>query len=204
LPVRRASANEKRSALLVFSGRGLSPTLPTGSRTRWESEVNKLMSTVHTVEMTMADGRVVSIETGKLAKQASGAVVVRSGDTVILATATMGGVRGGIDFFPLTCDYEERKYAVGKIPGGFVKRGGRPSEKAVLTSRLIDRPLRPLFEKGMRNDVQVIAMPLSADMEARSARFASVTKTAPTCSTPSRTPLPPARSTWSWPPPATP
>ncbi|MFY7952376.1 MAG: polyribonucleotide nucleotidyltransferase, partial [Armatimonadaceae bacterium] len=77
----------------------------------------------------------------------------------------MGSVRGGIDFFPLTCDYEERKYAVGKIPGGFVKRGGRPSEKAVLTSRLIDRPLRPLFDKGMRNDVQVIAMPLSADMD---------------------------------------
>ena len=123
------------------------------------------MSTVYSVEMTLPGGRIVSIETGKLAKQASGSVVVRVGDTVLLATATMGGVRGGIDFFPLTCDYEERKYAVGKIPGGFVKRGGRPSEKAVLTSRLIDRPLRPLFDKGMRNDVQVIAMPLSADMD---------------------------------------
>ena len=73
--------------------------------------------------------------------------------------------RTGIDFFPLTCDYEERKYAVGKIPGGFVKRGGRPSEKAILTSRLIDRPLRPLFPDGMRNDVQVIAMPLSVDLD---------------------------------------
>ena len=134
-------------------------------RAQWESEVNNHMSTVHSVEMTLPGGRVVSIETGKLAKQASGAVVVKAGDTFLLATATMGSVRGGIDFFPLTCDYEERKYAVGKIPGGFVKRGGRPSEKAVLTSRLIDRPLRPLFDKGMRNDVQVIAMPLSADMD---------------------------------------
>jgi polyribonucleotide nucleotidyltransferase len=82
-----------------------------------------------------------------------------------MATATMSReTRPGIDFFPLTCDYEERKYAVGKIPGGFVKRGGKPSEKAVLTSRLIDRPLRPLFPDGMRNDVQVIAMPLSVDL----------------------------------------
>jgi polyribonucleotide nucleotidyltransferase len=88
-----------------------------------------------------------------------------SGDTVILATATMSHeARPGMDFFPLTCDYEERKYAVGKIPGGFVKRGGKPSEKAILTSRLIDRPLRPLFPDGMRNDVQVFAMPLSVDL----------------------------------------
>ena len=121
---------------------------------------------VQTVEMTMPGGQVVSIETGRFAKQASGAVVVRSGDTHILCTATMGAnPRPGLDFFPLTCDYEERKYAVGKIPGGFVKRGGRPGEKAILTSRLIDRPLRPLFNKGMRNEVQVIALPLSADMD---------------------------------------
>ncbi len=114
----------------------------------------------------MPGGQVVSIETGRFAKQASGAVVVRSGDTHILCTATMGAhPRPGLDFFPLTCDYEERKYAVGKIPGGFVKRGGRPGEKAILTSRLIDRPLRPLFNKGMRNEVQVIALPLSADMD---------------------------------------
>ncbi len=116
--------------------------------------------------MTLPGGRVVSIETGRLAKQANGAVLVRVGDTMILGTATMGAEpRAGLDFFPLTCDYEERKYAVGKIPGGFVKRGGRPSERAVLISRLIDRPLRPLFDKGMRNETQVIAMPLSADME---------------------------------------
>ena len=85
-------------------------------------------------------------------------------ETVILSTATMStSPRPGMDFFPLTCDYEERKYVVGKIPGGFVKRGGRPSEKAILTSRLIDRPLRPLFPDGMRNDVQVMSMPLSVD-----------------------------------------
>lgn len=109
-------------------------------------------------------GRTVAIETGKLAKQANGSVIVSCGDTVVLATATMSDLpREGTDFFPLTCDYEERKSAVGKIPGGFVKRGGRPSEKAVLTSRLIDRPLRPLFPAGMRNEVQVIAIPLSME-----------------------------------------
>ncbi|HLV79207.1 MAG TPA: polyribonucleotide nucleotidyltransferase, partial [Chthonomonadaceae bacterium] len=111
-------------------------------------------------------GRTLRLETGKVAKQASGAVWLSQGDTIVLATATMSSeARAGIDFFPLTCDYEERKYSVGKIPGGFVKRGGRPSEKAVLTSRLIDRPLRPLFPYGMRNDVQVIAMPLSVDLD---------------------------------------
>lgn len=109
-------------------------------------------------------GRTVAIETGKLAKQANGSVIVSCGDTVVLAAATMSDLpREGTDFFPLTCDYEERKSAVGKIPGGFVKRGGRPSEKAVLTSRLIDRPLRPLFPAGMRNEVQVIAIPLSME-----------------------------------------
>jgi polyribonucleotide nucleotidyltransferase len=121
---------------------------------------------VQTVEMTLPGGRVLSIETGRFAKQASGAVVVRVGDTMILSTATMSReVKSGIDFFPLTCDFEERKYAVGKIPGGFVKRGGRPGDKATLIARLMDRPLRPLFDKAMRNDVQVIAMPLSVDAE---------------------------------------
>ena len=115
------------------------------------------------VERELA-GRTLRLETGKVAKQAGGAIWLTQGDTVVMATATMSPeARTGIDFFPLTCDYEERKYTVGKIPGGFVKRGGRPSEKAVLTSRLIDRPLRPLFPDGMRNDVQVIAMPLSVD-----------------------------------------
>ncbi len=127
-------------------------------------------------------GRTFVLETGKLAKQANGAVTLTCGDTVVLATATMGALpRVGIGFFPLTCDYEERKSAVGKIPGGFVKRGGRPSEKAVLTSRLIDRPLRPLFPEGMRNEVQVIAIPLSmetdcpADMLALVAASAALT-----------------------------
>ncbi|MEN6521972.1 MAG: polyribonucleotide nucleotidyltransferase [Armatimonadota bacterium] len=111
-------------------------------------------------------GRTLAIETGKLAKQANGSVVVSYGDTVVFASATMSDQpKEGIGFFPLTCDYEERKSAVGKIPGGFVKRGGRPSEKAVLTSRLIDRPLRPLFPYGMRNDVQVIAIPYSMELD---------------------------------------
>ncbi|WP_395088557.1 polyribonucleotide nucleotidyltransferase [Armatimonas sp.] len=121
---------------------------------------------VQSVEFTLPDGRVVSIETGKLAKQANGSVVVKVGDTYVLCNATMSGEpKSGLDFFPLTCDFEERKYAVGKIPGGFVKRGGRPSEKAILTCRLIDRPLRPLFDKNMRNETQVIVMPLSVEME---------------------------------------
>ncbi|MDH7482717.1 MAG: polyribonucleotide nucleotidyltransferase [Armatimonadota bacterium] len=111
-------------------------------------------------------GSILSIETGDIARQASGSVLVKQGDSIVLGTATMSEEpREGVDFFPLVCDYEERKYAVGKIPGGFVKRGGRPSEKAVVTSRLIDRPLRPLFPEGMRNEVQIICMPLSYDPE---------------------------------------
>ncbi|MDO8683709.1 MAG: polyribonucleotide nucleotidyltransferase [Armatimonadota bacterium] len=113
---------------------------------------------------TELGGRALAIETGRVANQANGAVWVTMGDTVVLVTATMGEKpRENIDFFPLTCDYEERKYAVGKIPGGFVKRGGRPSEKAILTSRVIDRPIRPLFPQGLRNEVQVIATPLSME-----------------------------------------
>jgi polyribonucleotide nucleotidyltransferase len=112
------------------------------------------------------EGKTFNIESGRVANQAGGAVLLGVGDTVILATATMSAEpREGIDFMPLVCDYEERKYAVGKIAGGFVKRGGRPSEKAVLTSRLIDRPVRPLFPKGLRNDVQVIATPLAVDQD---------------------------------------
>lgn len=104
------------------------------------------------------------VETGKLAKQANGAVTVRYGDTVVLVTATASDQpREGIDFFPLTCDFEERLYAAGKIPGGFFKREGRPGERAILTARLMDRPIRPLFPRGFRNDVQVIATTLSAD-----------------------------------------
>jgi polyribonucleotide nucleotidyltransferase len=107
----------------------------------------------------------LTFETGKLAKQADGSVVVRSGDTMVLATA-MGRTeaREGADFFPLTVDVEERMYAAGKIPGGFFKREGRPTEKAILTARMIDRPIRPLWPKGFTNEVQVICTTLSADL----------------------------------------
>jgi len=101
----------------------------------------------HFVERDIA-GRRYKLETGKVGKQAGGSVWLQAGDTVVIANTTMSNtVKEGMDFFPLTCDYEERKYAVGKIPGGFMKRGGRPSEKSILTSRLIDRPLRPLFQR---------------------------------------------------------
>ncbi len=114
-------------------------------------------------EMTLA-GRPLIIETGKMAKQANASVLVRYGDTVVLVTAVMAQkAREGIDFFPLLVDYEERLYAVGKIPGGFIKREGRPSENAVLAARMIDRPLRPLFPEGFRNDVQVTTTVLSVD-----------------------------------------
>ncbi len=105
------------------------------------------------------------IETGKLALQANGSVVVRRGDSMVLVTATMDKPREGIDFFPLTVDFEERLYARGRIPGGFPRREGRPSTEAILTNRLTDRPLRPLFPKGFRNDVQIVATALSADQE---------------------------------------
>ncbi len=109
-------------------------------------------------------GRQLTLETGRMAKQAGGAVFVSYGDTMVLSAATMSDVpRNGVDFFPLSVDYEEKMYAVGKIPGGFIKREGRPSEKAVLSSRIIDRPLRPLFPKAMRNDVQVINTVMSVD-----------------------------------------
>ncbi len=106
----------------------------------------------------------ISFETGKLAKQADGAVVVRCGETMVLATAsgTRRRPREGADFFPLTIDVEERMYAAGKIPGGFFKREGRASERATLTARMIDRPIRPLWPKGFRNEVQVICTVLSA------------------------------------------
>lgn len=107
----------------------------------------------------------IIIETGKLAGQAGGAVTVQMGDSVIFCAATMGGVREGLDFFPLTVDYEERMYAGGRIPGSFFRREGRPTSEAVLTARMTDRPIRPLFPEGMRNEVQVILMSLSADTE---------------------------------------
>ncbi|MHB1576830.1 MAG: polyribonucleotide nucleotidyltransferase [Candidatus Dormibacteria bacterium] len=110
------------------------------------------------------DGAELSIETGWMAGFANGAVIVRQGDTVVLATATASrGPRPGIDFFPLTCDYEEKMYAVGRIPGAFFRREGRPGEAATLTSRMIDRPMRPLFPKDFRNDVQIVTTVLSTD-----------------------------------------
>src|SRR5450755_3407160 len=107
-------------------------------------------------------GQEISFETGKLAKQASGAVVVRAGDTMVLSTATRGNLRD-VDFLPLTVDVEERMYAAGKIPGSFFKREGRAGEKATLTARLIDRPIRPLFPKGWRYETQLVALPMSVD-----------------------------------------
>src|SRR6476646_5224613 len=118
------------------------------------------------VSVELAGGKTISFETGKLAKQAHGSVVVRIGDSVVLATATSNpDPREGIDFFPLTVDYREYTYAGGRIPGGFIKREGRPSEREILTSRQIDRPVRPLFPEGFRCETQVIAFVLSADTE---------------------------------------
>ncbi len=106
----------------------------------------------------------LTIETGRMAMQAGGAVVVRLGDSVVLCTATASKKpREGIDFFPLTVDFEERLYAAGRIPGSFFRREGRPSEAGILTMRLTDRPIRPLFPKDYRNDVQIIATALSSD-----------------------------------------
>jgi polyribonucleotide nucleotidyltransferase len=121
---------------------------------------------VSEVSVPLAGGKQLSFETGKLAKQAHGAVVVRIGETVVLATATANpDPREGIDFFPLTVDYREYTYAGGRFPGGFIKREGRPSEREILTSRQIDRPIRPLFPDGFRCETQVIAFVLSADTE---------------------------------------
>jgi polyribonucleotide nucleotidyltransferase len=118
------------------------------------------------VTVSLSGGKQLSFETGKLAKQAHGSCVVRSGDNVVLATATANAdPREGIDFFPLTVDYREYTYAGGRIPGGFIKREGRPSEREILTSRQIDRPIRPLFPDGFRCETQVIAFVLSADTE---------------------------------------
>src|SRR4051794_16133649 len=109
-------------------------------------------------------GTEIEFETGKLAKQASGSVVVTAGETKVLATATAGNVRD-VDFLPLTVDVEERMYAAGKIPGSFFRREGRAGEKATLTARMIDRPLRPLFPKGWHRETQLVAIPMSIDHE---------------------------------------
>src|SRR5437773_9362266 len=118
------------------------------------------------VYVELAGGERSSFETGRLAKQAHGSVVVRLGENVVLATATANpDPREGIDFFPLTVDYREYTYAGGRFPGGFIKREGRMSEKEVLTSRQIDRPIRPMFAEGFKCETQVIAFVLSADAE---------------------------------------
>ncbi|MDP2913031.1 MAG: polyribonucleotide nucleotidyltransferase, partial [Candidatus Omnitrophota bacterium] len=120
---------------------------------------------IHKFETKLGRGDIV-IETGRMAKQADGACTVRLGGTVVLVAAVCSGKpREGVDFFPLTCEYQEKTYAAGKIPGGFFKREGRPSEKEILTARLIDRPIRPLFPKGFINELQIVAMVLSSDGE---------------------------------------
>ncbi len=120
-------------------------------------------------------GRTISLETGRLARQANGAVLVRCGDTVVLVSAVAREeAREGQDFFPLTVDVEERHYAAGKIPGGFIKRESRPSEKAILAARQIDRPIRPLFPKGFMNEVHIVATTLSVDFEISYDTLASI------------------------------
>src|SRR5699024_286183 len=114
---------------------------------------------------TEIGGETITVEVGELAKQANGACMVKYGDTAVLSTATKSKEPKDLPFFPLTVNYEERLYAVGKIPGGFIKREGRPSEKATLTSRLIDRPIRPLFPDGFRNEVQVISTVMSVEQD---------------------------------------
>ena len=115
------------------------------------------------VYKTMVAGRELTVEIGQVAKQASAAALLRYGDTVVLSTVVGSEKQSTLPFFPLTVNYEEKMYAAGKIPGGFIKREGRPSEHAVLTSRLIDRPIRPLFPEGYRNEVQLINTVLSVD-----------------------------------------
>src|ERR1700747_1774059 len=128
----------------------------------------------HIVEIDL-DGQKITLETGKIAKQANGAVVVRSGDTVVLVSACSNEeAKPNAAFFPLTVDYREYTYAAGKIPGGFIKREGRPSENELLTSGRIDRPVRPLFPEGYLNETQIIAMVLSADPEQDPASLAVV------------------------------
>src|ERR1700716_204186 len=120
----------------------------------------------HMAEVTRVSAEIagteISLETGRMAKQASGAVVVSMGETMVLSTATAGNIRD-VDFLPLTVDVEERMYAAGKIPGSFFKREGRAGQKATLTARMIDRPIRPLFPKGWRYETQLVALPISVD-----------------------------------------
>src|SRR5437764_9060181 len=131
---------------------------PSGSM---DGQERNLMAEVTRVSAEIS-GTEISLETGRMAKQASGAVVVGAADTMVLCTATAGNVRD-VDFLPLTVDVEERMYAAGKIPGSFFKREGRAGERATLSARMIDRPIRPLFPKGWRYDTQLVAIPMSVD-----------------------------------------
>ena len=127
-------------------------------------------------------GRTLTVEIGKVAAQANGAALMRYGDTVVLSTATASEKpREGIDFFPLSVEYEEKLYAVGKIPGGYLKREGKPSENAILTSRVIDRPMRPLFPKDYRNDVTLNNMVMAVDPECRPELVAMIGASIATC-----------------------
>jgi len=131
---------------------------------------------VNTTQLEIG-GRTLTVETGHVAQQASGAVTVRMGDTMLLVTAVMAATpREGIDFFPLTCDYEEKLYAAGKIPGGFIRREGRPSEQAILNSRLIDRPIRPLFPKDFRNEVVKFALRYRAQHDGKNPAWTAYEK----------------------------
>src|SRR6202162_3753932 len=119
---------------------------------------------LHSVEVDLGGGRTLTLESGKMAKQPNGGGIVRSGDSVVMVTAcTSDHPKPNAHFFPLTVDYREYTYSAGRFPGGFIKREGRPTEKEVLTSRLIDRPIRPLFPEGYSHETQVIGMVLSAD-----------------------------------------
>ena len=121
-----------------------------------------MASGVSSTEVTLGDKK-ITFETGRLAKQASGAVVVRSGDTMVLVTAVVASTERNVDFFPLTVDVEAGMYAAGKIPGGFIKKEGRPSDQAILNARLIDRPIRPLWPKGFNKETHIVATVLSVD-----------------------------------------
>ena len=136
------------------------------------------MQKAFTVTADLGQGKIITLETGKLAKQADGAVVVRLGDTIVLVTAVVDSPRLGLNFFPLTVEYREKFFAGGKIPGGFIKREGRPSDKEVLSARLIDRCIRPLFPDGFKNETQIIANVLSADPDHDSDVLAGVAASA--------------------------
>ena len=130
----------------------------------WTRTFKPRQSTVHKIETTFA-GRPLLVESGKMAKQAAGSVVVRFGDTMVLAAVTVSPNISTLPFFPLTVEYREKTYAAGKIPGGFLKREGRPADKEILAARVIDRSIRPLFPEGFKNEVQVFVTVVSADQE---------------------------------------